>query len=232
MHKPDDCQKPCAGSRPSADSRSWDLIAAAPLILFNGLAALGFGIMAVKAAQKPVDAIAALQILSDLASLAFFLMEAIMVCMRRLPLRKLQGLLPRASALAAACAPFVLLLLAHRTLRPAESIVSILLLLTGTAGGIATLAFLGRSFAILPQARGLITTGPYRYARHPLYLFGSVSLFGVGLQFAQPWGLAIAAAGFLLQFPRMRYEEQILSDAFPGYAAYRAKTAMLVPGLF
>lgn len=229
MHDPAGSQRQSAVG---VHSRTWDLVAALPLILFNGLAALGFGIMAVKAAQKPLDAVNVLQILSQIGSLVFFLMEAVMVCIRRLPRQKLEGLLPRASALAAACAPFALLLLPHRTLPPAQSVASILLLLIGTAGGIATLAFLGRSFAILPQARRLITGGPYRYARHPLYLFGQASLFGVSLQFAQPWGLAIAAAAFLLQFPRMRYEEQVLMQSFPDYAAYRAKTAMLVPWLF
>lgn len=228
MHKPAGCRDLDG----HAHARAWDLVAALPLILFNSVAALGFAIMAVKAAQKPVDDIGALQILSEIGSLIFFLMEAVMVCIRKLPLRKLTGFLPRASALAAAAAPFALLLLPHRTLAPAQSVASILLLLAGTAGGIVSLAFLGRSFAILPQARRLITNGPYRYIRHPLYLFGSLSLFGVGLQFAQPWGLAIAAAGLLLQFPRMRFEEQILMDAFPGYGDYRARTAMLIPGIF
>ena len=217
---------------PYAHSRRWDLVAALPLVLFNALAALGFAITAVKAMQKPTDLAGGLQILSQAASCVFFLMEAVVVCIRRLPLGKLHGLLPRAVALAAAYAPFALLLLPHRTLASSESIASIFLLLAGTGGGIASLAFLGRSFGILPQARRLVTNGPYRYVRHPLYLFGQLSLIGVSLQFAQPWGLLIALAGCLIQFPRMAYEEQILADTFPDYAAYRARTAMLVPGLF
>lgn len=217
---------------PYAHSRRWDLIAATPLILFNAVAALGFAITAVKAMQKPQDLAGGLQTLSQAASCIFFLMEAVVVCIRRLPLAKLHGLLPRAVALAAAYAPFVLLLLPHRNLTPLESIASILLLLAGTAGGIAALSFLGRSFGILPQARHLVTNGPYRYVRHPLYLFGQLSLIGVSLQFEQPWGLMIALAGCLIQFPRMAYEEQILADTFADYAAYRARTAMLVPGIF
>jgi len=217
---------------PYAHSRRWDLVWALPLILFNGAAALGFAITAVKAMQKPVDLTAALQILSQLASFVFFLMEAVVVCIRRLPLGKLPGLLPRAVALAAAYAPFLLLLLPHRSLTPLESTASILLLLVGTTGGIVALSFLGRSFGILPQARHLVTNGPYRYVRHPLYLFGQLSLIGVSLQFEQPWGLLIALAGCLIQFPRMAYEERILADTFADYAAYRARTAMLIPGIF
>lgn len=226
---PDPADK--VGATAYAHSRKWDLAAALPLILFNGLAALGFAITAIKAMGKPVDFAGGLQILSEAGSFVFFLMEAVIVCIRRLPLRKLAGLLPRASALAAAYAPFALLLLPHRALPPPQAIVSVLLLLAGTFGGIFTLSYLGRSFSILPQARQLVTNGPYRYVRHPLYLFGQLSLIGVGLQFAQPWGLMIALAGCLLQFPRMAYEERVLTESFPGYAAYRAKTAMLIPGL-
>ena len=214
-----------------AHSRRWDLVSALPLILFNALAALGFAITAVKAMRGPVHLAGGLEILSEVGSFVFFSQEAVIVCTRRLPLKKLDGLLPRASALLAAYAPFVLVLLPHRTLSVAQATASVLLLLAGTIGGIVTLAFLGRSFAILPQARRLVTSGPYRYVRHPLYLFGGMSLIGVSLQFAQPWALMIAIAGFLLQFPRMRFEEQILTETFPDYAAYRSRTAMLVPGL-
>ena len=214
-----------------AHSRRWDLITALPLILFNVLAALGFAITATKAMRGPIDLASELQILSEAGSFVFFSQEAIIVCARRLPLRKLGGLLPRISALLAAYAPFALVLLPHRTLSVPQATASVLLLLAGTIGGIVTLAFLGRSFGILPQARRLVINGPYRYVRHPLYLCGGLSLIGVSLQFAQPWALMIAIAGFLLQFPRMRYEEQILLETFPDYAAYRARTAMIIPGL-
>src|SRR5262249_51231106 len=39
------------------------------------------------------------------------------------------------------------------------------------------LASLGRSFGIMPRARGLITTGLYRWVRHPIYL-GAFLSFG------------------------------------------------------
>jgi protein-S-isoprenylcysteine O-methyltransferase Ste14 len=214
-----------------AHSRRWDLVSALPLILFNALAAVGFAITAAKAMRGAIDLAGGLQILSAAGSFVFFSQEAILVCTRRLPLKKLGGLLPRTSALLAAYAPFVLVLLPHRTLSVPQGTASVLLLLAGTIGGIVTLAFLGRSFSILPQARRLVTGGPYRYVRHPLYLFGGMSLIGVSLQFAQPWALVIAIAGFLLQFPRMRYEEQILLETFPDYTTYRANTAMIIPGL-
>jgi protein-S-isoprenylcysteine O-methyltransferase Ste14 len=214
-----------------AHPRAWDLAAGLPLILFNGFAAAGFAIQVLKTQVSP-SFIDNLQLASAFGSFVFFAMETVLVCIRRLPLRKLGGVLPRLTALAAANIPFALVLLPRRHLSLPWAIASVALLLIGTVGGIVTLAFLRRSFAILPQARQLVTTGPYRYTRHPLYLFGQASLLGVSLQFAQPWAIMIVAACYLLQFPRMRYEEQILLETFPGYADYRDKTAMIVPGLF
>jgi len=37
---------------------------------------------------------------------------------------------------------------------------------------------------------------------------------------------------FVVQFPRMDYEEQVLSKAFPEYRAYSARTARLLPGIY
>jgi protein-S-isoprenylcysteine O-methyltransferase Ste14 len=215
-----------------AHPRAWDRVASLPLILFNASAAAGFAILIAKAQIPPVGFMSSLGLASEFGSFVFFALEAVLVCIRKLPLQKLEGVVPRTIALLAAYCPLVVVLLPHRVLSMPEAAVSVGLLLVGTLGGIVTLAFLGRSFAILPQARQLITNGPYRYIRHPLYLFGQTSLIGVSLQFMQPWGLIIAAACFLLQFPRMRYEEKVLLETFPGYVTYRERTAMLVPGLF
>jgi protein-S-isoprenylcysteine O-methyltransferase Ste14 len=133
-------------------------------------------------------------------------------------------------ALVAAYSPFILVLLPRAAPSIPLAVASTTLLLIGTVGGIWTLTHLGRSFAILPQARRLITNGPYRYIRHPLYLFGQVSLVGVSLQFQQPWASAVALIALVLQFPRMALEEQILLQTFPEYRSYQARTPLLLPG--
>jgi protein-S-isoprenylcysteine O-methyltransferase Ste14 len=104
--------------------------------------------------------------------------------------------------------------------------------LGGTVAATYVLFRLGRSFSIMPEARALVTTGPYRHIRHPLYLADFVASLGVMLQFAQPWAAALTAANLALQLWRMRYEERVLSRAFPDYAAYAARTWRLVPGLY
>jgi protein-S-isoprenylcysteine O-methyltransferase Ste14 len=90
---------------------------------------------------------------------------------------------------------------------------------------------LGRCFGVLPEARGLVTRGPYRLVRHPLYLgeFGAVA----GLVLASPAARNLAAAVIFAgaQAVRMRLEERALAAEFVEYADYAARTPRLVPSV-
>ncbi len=97
---------------------------------------------------------------------------------------------------------------------------------------ILILFWLGRSFSLLPEARRLVTNGPYRRIRHPLYLAGLVGSLGVMLQYRQPWALLVVLATLALQILRMNYEEQVLSRAFPEYETYATRSWRLIPGVF
>jgi len=44
------------------------------------------------------------------------------------------------------------------------------LFVIGTVLTIASFVFLGRSFAVFPAIRGIVTRGPYQHVRHPAYL--------------------------------------------------------------
>jgi protein-S-isoprenylcysteine O-methyltransferase Ste14 len=46
---------------------------------------------------------------------------------------------------------------------------------------------LGRSFSVMPEARRLVTNGPYSVIRHPVYLGEAVALAGVTSQYLSPW---------------------------------------------
>jgi protein-S-isoprenylcysteine O-methyltransferase Ste14 len=88
---------------------------------------------------------------------------------------------------------------------------------------------LGRCFGILPEARGLVTNGPYRIVRHPVYL-GELGA-AVGLFVAAPtgWNLVVLIAFTVAQAVRMGLEERALGEEFPEYAAYAERTPRLVP---
>jgi protein-S-isoprenylcysteine O-methyltransferase Ste14 len=96
---------------------------------------------------------------------------------------------------------------------------------------LVSVSFLGRCFGVLPEARGLVTSGPYRLVRHPVYL-GELGACG-GLALAAPSAVNAAVLGgfAVAQWVRMGLEERALGDAFPQYAAYAARTPRLIPRL-
>jgi protein-S-isoprenylcysteine O-methyltransferase Ste14 len=95
---------------------------------------------------------------------------------------------------------------------------------------ISTLA-LGKCFGVLPEARGLVTRGPYAVVRHPVYLgeFGTFAGFLIAAPTA--WNLTVVAAFCGGQAVRMRLEERALTLEFPEYAEYASRTPSVIPGL-
>jgi protein-S-isoprenylcysteine O-methyltransferase Ste14 len=93
---------------------------------------------------------------------------------------------------------------------------------------VAVLA-LGRCFGVLPEARGLVTSGPYSVVRHPVYLGELGACAGLVLAAPTYWNLVVAAVFAGAQAVRMRLEERALTEEFPEYASYAARTPRLVP---
>ena len=81
----------------------------------------------------------------------------------------------------------------------------------------------------LKEEHALVQTGPYRLVRHPIYSGLLLALAGTAAAIGEWRGvLAVLCAltGFLV---KIRAEEELMGDAFPEYAEYRARTAALVP---
>jgi protein-S-isoprenylcysteine O-methyltransferase Ste14 len=111
-------------------------------------------------------------------------------------------------------------------------ILACLLVLIGNGFTVYVLTHLGRSFSILPESRKVVTSGPYRVVRHPLYLAEAVTTLGVLISFLSPWALLLVAAQLTLQVIRIHYEERTLSESFPEYKDYAKRTWRLIPGIY
>jgi protein-S-isoprenylcysteine O-methyltransferase Ste14 len=98
----------------------------------------------------------------------------------------------------------------------------------------ARITFGRRSFHLSanPTEGGLVTTGPYRFIRHPIYagvcLFTVVGVLShLSLNSALFGGLVLAGA-----LCRLLCEETLLVRRYPDYRQYAAKTWRMIPFLF
>jgi protein-S-isoprenylcysteine O-methyltransferase Ste14 len=106
-----------------------------------------------------------------------------------------------------------------------------ILWLGGAVLSLWPLWYLRRSFSVEPEARNLVTGGPYRWARHPIYAVYLLINAGILLRhFTLPLGLVLAAWLALL-IVRVGYEEQVLAGAFPQYREYRQRVGAFGPRL-
>ncbi len=98
----------------------------------------------------------------------------------------------------------------------------------------ARITFGRRSFhlAANPTEGGLVTTGPYKFIRHPIYT--AVCVFSIAGAAAHPsWKAAFLCAliwGGALA--RMYCEERLLVARYPDYRRYAATTSRMIPFVF
>lgn len=88
------------------------------------------------------------------------------------------------------------------------------------------------NFNIVPEIKEdciLITTGPYRYIRHPMYT--SVMLIGTGvvLYWFSFWKIGVLALLIAVFYFKARREEGFWSEKTEEYSAYRKKSRMFIP---
>jgi protein-S-isoprenylcysteine O-methyltransferase Ste14 len=160
-------------------------------------------------------------------------MFALLVIIRPVPIRRGQSHTGVAAALGAQAVTILLGVVAgDSTFSGAALLVADVLLAGGLLFAIASLAFLGRCFGILPDVRGLVTRGPYRLVRHPLYLGELTALLGIAIG-TDRWLLAVPLwlVCVALQIVRTGYEERSLRAEFPEYGPYAARTKRLIPGV-
>ncbi|HLQ62796.1 MAG TPA: isoprenylcysteine carboxylmethyltransferase family protein [Candidatus Acidoferrales bacterium] len=113
--------------------------------------------------------------------------------------------------------------------RAGLSLFADLLITAGLAWSVWGLAYLRRSFSILPEARRLVTGGPYRLSRHPIYLGEVLAALGVTLPTAGWAGFAVVLLFLCCQYLRIAWEEQVLARTFSEYPAYSRRVPRYLP---
>lgn len=208
-------------------TKAFDLFAALPLMVWFAISALNLRPALVRdgalIAAGEADLLAWLRFFSLLFSILFCLLTVWMLLVRDKPVLRIAGLLPRLCAVAGTFLGVGILRLPVPDLPlPVQALC---FFLTGLGSALSALVLwkLGRSFSIVPEARHLVTTGPYALARHPLYAAEIITALGLAIQYQQPWAALMGAGVVALQVTRSVYEERVLSAAFPDYAAYRAR---------
>lgn len=104
--------------------------------------------------------------------------------------------------------------------------------LLGAVFSIWAITHLRASFGLRAAVRELVTTGPYRRIRHPLYVGEIIHVFGVVILAATPAALYLFAIAVTLQAVRAKIEERKFLASVPAYAEFRRNTGFLWPKLF
>src|ERR1022692_4148397 len=113
--------------------------------------------------------------------------------------------------------------------------VGLVLFVVGLAFAIWARVHIGRNWGSPMSQKNepeLVTSGPYRMVRHPIY--SGVLLAGVGtaVTLSWQWLIAVALAGVYFVYSAT-VEERYLTKQFPDtYPMYRRSTKMLVPFIF
>jgi protein-S-isoprenylcysteine O-methyltransferase Ste14 len=94
--------------------------------------------------------------------------------------------------------------------------------------------FLSR-YARIQDDRGqqVITEGPYRYVRHPMYAMLVPFMFGIAFVLGSWWALVPAGMIGVLYILRTALEDRMLQEELPGYREYAQKVRYrLFPGIW
>ncbi len=95
--------------------------------------------------------------------------------------------------------------------------------------------FIGRNWG-MPMSRKddpeLVTTGPYRTIRHPIYSGMILAMIGTTIAVSLYWLIAVVLLGGYFIYSAVN-EERYMAERFPDtYLSYKNSTKMLIPYVF
>jgi protein-S-isoprenylcysteine O-methyltransferase Ste14 len=118
---------------------------------------------------------------------------------------------------------------------PARSAIGLALFAAGLLFAVWARIHIGRNWGTPMTQKSdpeLVTSGPYRFVRHPIY--SGILLAGVGTSVALGWQILVVFGLSAIYFVyAARVEERFLIQQFPeAYPAYKRSSKMLVPFVF
>lgn len=171
--------------------------------------------------------------LSIFAGALYTMMIACLYVLRHRPINKFAGWWPSLAAVLGGFLMFGLVWFKPNMELPIHwRITGCCLIFAGNILAFYILTHLGRSFSILPESRKLVTSGPYKIVRHPLYVAEAISALGQMILFFSAGAVGLVILQTLLQLVRIHYEERVLTKNLPEYKAYSKRTARLIPGIY
>ncbi len=176
-----------------------------------------------------LDGAVALAALARASQWIFILLLAVLPIFRLSPVGKSDRIWPRVVAFAAVGLIPAFMLLERAPASPAFNAASALIGLLANIMSIVTVSFLGRSLSVMPEARRLVTSGPYAVVRHPLYLCEILGVTAMILQYRSMAAIELFAVIVAVQALRGRAEEAVLARVFPAFSSYRLRTPFLLP---
>lgn len=167
-------------------------------------------------------------LLSSFCLAIFYMLLALLIVTRSPAKAQADGLLPRIAAFVGTYLPWTITFFGQ-TDQALPNLLSTACVLTGMIMMLVTIRHLGGSFSLVPQARSVVQTGPYRWIKHPLYFSEQIAILGVVLQYLTPVTVIVFVLHIGVQVCRILYEEDLLRRNCPEYSMYEASRWRLIP---
>lgn len=158
----------------------------------------------------------------------FYMLVAVLIMTRPPAKARADGVLPGIAAFVGSYLPWTITFFG-KTEQALPNLVATACVLIGMIMMLVTIRHLGRSFSLVPQARLVVQSGPYRWIKHPLYLVEEIAILGVVLQYLTPLTVIVLVLHIGVQVCRILYEEDLLRRTCPEYSSYEATRWRLVP---
>ena len=122
--------------------------------------------------------------------------------------------------------------LSFAPVNPVLSSIGVILCVAGMIFLVWGRQYLGRNWSqtvAVKKDHELVTSGPYRYVRHPMYAGGLLACVGSAIVAGGPWIFLLVILGTLFLW-RVVAEDKLMAQQFPSeYPDYKKRTKALIP---